>query len=136
MKILIVEDDFDCRHLMQVYLKNHGECFVACNGYEAVAAFETAHEQSSPYDLICLDISMPGMDGHEALKRIRQIEKNSGIAGSDCVKVIMTTAINDRQSIIDAFFEEGCEAYIVKPIKKQKLLEEIEKLGLPCEASS
>ncbi len=129
LKILIVEDDFTCRKLLQMFLSEYGDCFVAINGHKAVEAVREALDEGQPYDLICLDIMMPEMDGHEALEAIRQIENERGIAGLDGVKVIMTTALGDSKNVIGAF-RTGCEAYIVKPIGKEKLLEEMEKLGL------
>ena len=129
LKILIVEDDFTCRKLLQTFLSEYGDCFVAINGHEAVEAVRETLDEGQPYDLICLDIMMPEMDGHEALEAIRQIENEHGIAGLDGVKVIMTTALGDSKNVIGAF-RTGCEAYIVKPVSKEKLLEEMEKLGL------
>ena len=129
LKILIAEDDFTCRKLLQTFLSEYGDCFVAINGHEAVEAVREALDEGQPYDLICLDIMMPEMDGHEALEAIRQIENEHGIAGLDGVKVIMTTVLGDSKNVIGAF-RTGCEAYIVKPIGKEKLLEEMEKLGL------
>ena len=129
MKCLIVEDDFSARRLMQRYLSNHGHCDVAVDGLEAVNAFRKATEDNELYDLICFDIMMPNMDGREALKAIRQIESEQGIDGLDRVKVIMTTALDDSKNVMGAF-SEGCEAYVVKPVDKNKLYEEMEKLGL------
>ena len=128
LKILVAEDDFVCRKLLQSFLSDFGECFVAINGLEAVEAVKDALDEGQPYDLICLDIMMPEMDGHEALKSIRKIENERGIAGLDGVKVMMTTALSDSASVIGAF-REGCEAYIVKPLGKQNFFEEMEKLG-------
>lgn len=71
---------------------------------------------------------MPHMNGHEALTAIREIEAAQGIAGLDGIKVIMTTSTKESVDVWGAF-REGCEAYLVKPIEKRKLLEEIEKLG-------
>ena len=129
MKCLIVEDDFAARRLLQRYLSGYGDCDIAVDGNEAVEAFRQATDEKEPYELICLDIMMPNMDGREALKLIRQIESEHGISGLDCVKVIMTTALEDPKNVIGSF-REGCEAYIVKPVKKDKLLEEMENLGL------
>jgi len=93
-------------------------------------AFKDALKQGDPYDLICLDIMMPQMDGHQALEAIRQIESEHGISGGlDSVKVIMTTVLDDPKNVMKSF-REGCEGYVVKPIEKQKLLDEIGKLGL------
>ena len=69
------------------------------------------------------------VDGNEAIEAFRQIESEHGINGLDGVKVIMTSALGDPKNVMGAF-REGCEAYIVKPAEKDKLLEEMEKLGL------
>ena len=129
MKYLIVEDDFVARKLLQRYLSSYGDCDIAVDGNEAVEAFNQAMDEKEPYDLICLDIMMPNMDGREALKAIRQIESEHGISGLDSVKVIMTTALGDSKNVMGAF-REGCEVYIVKPVEKDKLLKEMENLGL------
>ena len=92
------------------------------NGRDAL----DAAQKEQPH-LIILDIMMPGMDGRETLKAIRQIESEYGIRGLDGVKVIMTTALGDSKNVMGAF-NEGCEAYIVKPIDKNRLFEEIEKM--------
>jgi two-component system chemotaxis response regulator CheY len=129
LKILIAEDDFTCRKLLQSFLSEYGDCFVAINGREAVEAVKDAFDEGRPYDLICLDIMMPEMDGHEALKVIRRLENDRGVVGLDRVKVIMTTALDDSASVMNAF-KSGCEGYIVKPFSKRNLLKEMEKLGL------
>ena len=114
---------------MQRYLSSYGDCDIAVDGNEAVEAFRQAMDEKELYELICLDIMMPNMDGHEALKAIRRIESEHGINGLDGVKVIMTTALGDSKNVMESF-REGCEAYIVKPVEKDKLLEEMESLGL------
>lgn len=129
MKILIVEDDFVSRKLLTYILNKYGICHVAVNGKEAVEAFEQANHENEPYDLICLDIMMPEMDGYEVLHRIRTFEESRNLWGSDGVKIIMTTAKSMPQDIISAF-NAGCEAYVVKPIQKDELISEIKKLGL------
>ena len=129
IKTLIVEDDFACRKALQIFLSEYGNCFIAVNGCEAVEAVRQALDEDQPYDLICLDIMMPEMDGHEALQAIRQIDREHGKDGLDGVKVVMTTAKDASKDIMGAF-RAGCEAYVIKPVRKEKLLEEIKKLGL------
>lgn len=129
MKCLIVEDEFAARRLMQKYLSSYGDCDIAVDGDKAIDAFTKAMDEKDPYDLICLDIMMPNVDGYEALIAIRHIESERCLADPDCVKIIMTTAIEDPKSVARAF-REGCEAYIVKPVRKEILFAEIEKLGL------
>ena len=129
MRSLIVEDDFTARRLLQIYLTSLGECAVAINGIEAINAVKEALSNGEQYDLICLDINMPQMDGLETLKLIRQTEKSSGISEQDQAKVIITSS-NDEAACIDKANNEGCQAYLVKPIRKQQLLAEVKRLGL------
>ncbi len=129
MKTLIVEDDRFCSMVLEKILTPYGECIVAVNGQEALDEFQNAHKKKEPFDLVCLDIMMPKMDGQEALKEVRKIEENMKILGLDGVKIIMVTALDDNKSIMQSFREQ-CEGYIVKPIDKNKLLNEIRLLGL------
>lgn len=129
MKCLIVEDDLSALKLMQRYLTDYADCDTAMNGQEAVEAFRQAVEAKDPYELICLDIMLPKMDGHEVLQKLRQIETEHRITGSSCAKVIMTTALRDLNNVHGAF-NEGCEVYLVKPVEKPKLIRELEGLGL------
>lgn len=129
MKTLIVEDDFVARRLLQELLSPYGECDVVVNGEEAVKAFRLAWEEQQPYELICMDIMMPEVDGHEALARIREIEKMAGIRGTEEVKIIMITALGDPKSVVDAY-KGGATSYIVKPFDKADLLKEIRQFGL------
>lgn len=129
MKILIAEDDFITRRLLKIILSQYGECDIAVDGKEAVFAFELALSEHEPYDLICLDIVMPELDGQQALKQIREIENKAGIGGLDGVKILIITAMKDKKNIVEAF-HTGCEAYIVKPFDKKSIATELEKIGL------
>lgn len=130
MKVLIVEDDFVSRKLLHRLLGHYGECDVAVNGNEAVDAFRMSMGGDSPYDLICMDIMMPGMDGQQALRIIRDLERERGIPEAEYVKVIMTTALDDPKNVVESLYKGGASSYVVKPIDKAKLLEEVKKLGL------
>ncbi|MFZ4858413.1 MAG: response regulator [Desulfuromonadaceae bacterium] len=123
MRTLVVEDDFMSRKLMCAYLSQYGECDAAANGAEAIEAFNTT---GKPYDLITLDIMMPGISGQDVLKRIRSIEEQRGFAQ---VKIIMTTALESLGNILTAF-ENQCDGYLVKPIASEKLLEKLHELSL------
>jgi two-component system chemotaxis response regulator CheY len=124
MKTLIVEDDFTSRLVLQTFLSRYGECHIAVNGREAVDAFRSAQEHGQGYDLICMDIMMPEMDGREAVKQVRSLEDTCGIPSSSRVKIIMTTAVDDIKEVMRCF-HELCDAYLVKPINHSELLERI-----------
>ncbi len=129
MKSLIVDDDFFSRRILQTMLAEYGECHVAVDGKEALFAFQQALAEESSYDVICLDIMMPELNGQEVLKEIRKIEEQRGIFGSDSVKIIMTTALDDGDNIKTAFREQ-CESYLIKPISKSKLIKVLEEFSL------
>lgn len=129
MKTLIVEDDFTSRLLLQEILKGYGPCHIAVNGKEALEATRIALESGKPYNLICLDILMPEMDGQQALKQLRDEEKARGKACTHPAKIIMTTGVSDIKSISVAY-GNLCDAYLTKPIDKAKLLEELRRLKL------
>ena len=129
MKILLAEDDFASRKFMDKQLSRYGECDVMVDGEEAVDAFMMALEDDEPYDLACLDVMMPVMDGYQVLKAIRNIEKQKKIPKDKCVKVVMTTALNEERNVKMAF-DLGCEAYVGKPIDVEKFEKVLEKLGL------
>ncbi len=129
MKTLIVEDDFTSRLLLLTYLSRYGECHIAVNGDEAVAAFRIALEAGSPYKLICMDILMPGMDGKEAVRQVRAMEEARGVTSTNGVKIIMTTSLNDVNEVMKSF-KELCDAYLFKPVDTGKLLAELREFRL------
>ena len=129
MKILLAEDDFVTRKFMAGFLSKYGECDVTVDGMEAVDAFMMALEDGEPYDLVCLDIMMPVMDGYQALMGIRNLEKERDIPKEQAAKVIMTTALNDEKNVKMAF-ELGCSVYSGKPIDQERFEQALKKFGL------
>ena len=129
MKILIAEDDFASRKFMLRFLQKFGECDITVDGLEAVDAFLIALEAGEGYDLVCLDIMMPALDGYQALKAIRDIEKEKQIPEEKRTKIIMTTALNEGRNVSKAF-ELGCVAYAGKPIDQEKFENVLRKINL------
>ena len=121
MRTLIAEDEFTSRFLLQKFLSQYGDAQVAVNGKESVTAFRAARESGRPYDLICMDIQMPEMDGQTAVREIRVIEEDGGTLSTDGVKIIMTTAAADTENVMQSF-SSSCDAYLFKPIDTRKLL--------------
>jgi len=129
LKSLVVEDDFTSRLLLQKMLAPYGEAHVAVDGEEALLAIQLALENNEPYDVICLDIMMPKLDGQATLKGLRQREENHGLPLGTGSKVVMTTALKDSRNVMQAFREQ-CDAYLVKPVDRKKLVEQLKRLGV------
>lgn len=131
MRALVAEDEFLGRKVLSVFLNTLFEVDVVVNGNEAVEAFKLAHEEGRPYDLLLMDIMMPELDGLEALRRIRAFEQT--LPGRPSVKALMTTALDDPKTVIRSFHDGEASGYIVKPVRKDKLFEELKKLGFIAE---
>lgn len=129
MRILIVEGDFICRRLLQNLLSTYGQCDIAVDGQEVIQAFKLALQEKNPYDLLCLDILLPENNGLEIWNSIRAFEKKHGIGGSVSLKIIVSSVLDSFKDIPVSFHEEY-EAYLAKPITKEKLDEALKQFGL------
>jgi len=130
VRILVVEDDFGSRRMMQKLLEEYGEVDVVVDGEEAVQAFRMSLEEKRPYEVIFLDIMMPRMDGHDALKGIRAAEKAASVVPAAEARIIMTTVLEDPRNVIEAYFQGGATSYIVKPVDRLKIRAELGKMGI------
>ena len=129
MRILIAEDDMVSRKLMMRFLEPYGDVVAVENGHDALVALEAAFIENDPYDLLCLDVMMPEVDGHEVLQKYRVMEAKHGREGLDRSIILMTTALDDAKNVMKAFKEET-DGYLVKPINHEKLVEKLQSCGL------
>ena len=129
MKILIAEDDRISRTFMEKFMSKYGDCDVAVDGMEALDMFMDSFKKEQPYDLACLDIMMPKVDGLKLLKVIRTLENQHKIPVEKRLKIIMMTALADVD-YVDQAFKLGCDAYAPKPVDTKKVIEVLQNLGL------
>ena len=114
--VLVVEDQDDNRKIVRDLLTNSGfEVIEAINGIKGVQLARTHHP-----DLILMDIQLPGIDGYEATRQI----KNDPILKDIPVIVVTSYALSgdDKKA-----FEAGCDAYIAKPFSPRALLVKIQE---------
>jgi two-component system chemotaxis response regulator CheY len=123
MRCLIVDDDELGRMMLEVFMEEFGTCDTAENGKVAIDLYEKAATEGNPYDLICLDIIMPVMDGRATLHNLREMEKLRGLRS----KVFMISACNTPKDIEDAFFEGDCDDYVVKPFQRELISQMLER---------
>ncbi len=129
MKSLVVEDEITSRLILQKFLANHSEVHVSSNGREGLDAFKAAFDQGSPFDLVCMDVMMPEMDGPAALVGIRAIEEGNGTGAGSRVKVLMTTGLGETDSALDNV-RNLYDAILTKPVRLNALMETLALLGL------
>lgn len=128
MRILVAEDDTTCAMILVSLLKPYGDAVVVENGEALISTFTAALAQQQPFDLVCLDIKMPGLDGQACLTCLRAIEKGFGKDCWNSSKVLMTTGVNSRENVMNAFRHQ-CEGYLVKPIERAELTKHLAGLG-------
>lgn len=129
MRVLVVDDELVSRKKMEKIMTAVGQCFAVENGADALKAVEEALVKGEPFDLITLDVSMPGMDGTEVLFEIRMIEHQKNIAKESKVKVIMVTGQSDKDLVITCM-QAGCDGYVVKPFDSDIMAEKIKQIGI------
>ena len=114
-KVLVVDDASFMRMRMTKLLTENGyEVEEAENGAEAVAKY-----QDSKPDLVLMDITMPVMDGIEAVKKIKEADADANI--------IMCSAIGQQAMVIEAL-KAGAKDFIVKPFQADRIIESIERV--------
>jgi len=128
MRILIAEDDATSALYMSGLLARFGECTVVENGEQALSAYHAAKGEGRPFEFICLDIMMPRRNGQEVLEAIRAEESAAGLDPAQGVKIVMTTALGDVHSVMNAY-KGGATAYVTKPILTERLYETMCSLG-------
>jgi two-component system chemotaxis response regulator CheY len=115
-KILITDDAAFMRMMLADILKKAGHEVIgeAANGLEAIDKY-----QKLTPDLVTMDITMPEMDGIEALKKIKEIAPQA--------KVIMCSAMGQQGMVLQAI-QAGAKDFIVKPFQADRVLESINKV--------
>lgn len=125
MKALVVDDCAVARELLVLALEGLINADQAENGTDAVKMVEAALGAEHPYDLICMDLNMPGMTGHDALRLIREKEAEGSCRHR--AKIFMVTASSSPDDMLEALLSGDCDDYLTKPVLIQTLKELLQK---------
>jgi len=127
-QILLVEDYLTNQKVATKHLTSAGySVSLAENGEKAVDMF-----MKKKFDLVLMDIQMPVMDGHEATKKIRQIEQHISKELNSTVRVpIIATTAHAFEGYREKCIQADMDDYLTKPLKKQELIEVVEKWVFP-----
>ena len=129
MRILVVDDDSPSRRMLEKYLEPWGDVDAVGDAMACIEAFRNAIEGGDPYGIVFLDIVMPGMNGHEALRELRATEEDWKVKAQDETRIIMTSILEDPHTVIKAYNEGGATSYLVKPISRKNIDDELSRLG-------
>ncbi len=122
LKVLIVDDvPQNCR-VLKALMARYGECDIAQNGREAVNAFQNAWKQGTPYQLVCMDIMLPDIDGLKVVEVFRKMEEAMKVEEGQQAKIVIISSLDESQQRLKAF-NLGCVGYITKPIMSKDLSE-------------
>jgi len=130
LRILLVDDSKSAQLKTLSILSGYGSCDQAYNGRDAIELFENSLASGMGYDLVLMDVVMPGMDGFQTATEILRIQDKLDIPETDKVKIIMLTSRADPAHMMKAQFEVGVATYITKPYEERTLIESIRNLGL------
>ncbi len=125
LKTLVADDDETaCEHALTVLSSIGIEADYVLNGSDALSAIEKQNELGQPYRLILIDWKMPGMDGIELTRAIRERE------GSDDIRIILTTYNWD--DILEEALDAGVDRFLAKPLFAAALKQELSLLPVYC----
>jgi CheY-like chemotaxis protein len=123
LSILVAEDNEINALLARALLTRLGHRpTIAANGEAAVESWLAARAAGSPYDLVLMDVQMPGVDGLEAARRIRAFESQAGDKPTRMIAVTANVQSEDR----DAALAAGLDGLLVKPLDRERLREVLE----------
>jgi two-component system chemotaxis response regulator CheY len=129
-RVLIVEDEPVNQEFLLLALKGHGECLAVASGEEALAAVTLALDDNQPYDIIFLDLMLPGIGGLQTLEKMRHLEEHFELPEERSARVIITTALDDDQAASRAFIQGRAVSYMTKPFRVADIRRELSTLGL------
>jgi two-component system, sensor histidine kinase RetS len=113
--VLAVEDNSTNRIVIQSMLQKLGHgCLLAANGAEAVAMYETRHDE---FDVVLMDCDMPVMDGYEATRRIRAFEQEQRLQH----KTIVALTAHTLDEYVKLCSESGMDGHLAKPLSVERL---------------
>lgn len=113
LNILVAEDSDDSYYLLEAYLGARHRLCRAVHGADAIEMFKTGH-----YDLVFMDIHMPGVDGYSATRAIREWESRSSRAR---IPIVVLSSDSPKTQLHHGA-KAGCSAYLTKPVSKADIL--------------
>ncbi|MBF0349939.1 MAG: response regulator [SAR324 cluster bacterium] len=123
-----MDDEIVSRKKMQKIMEEFGECIAVDSGKAAIMVYDESLKEGAPFNLITLDIVMPGMDGTEVLTIVRKLENSKKINKMLRAKILMVTSHSEKEVVVQCI-KEGCDDYIVKPFNRDMVIKKLNQMG-------
>jgi two-component system, chemotaxis family, chemotaxis protein CheY len=125
IRSLVVDDEFVSLTKMTTILSSYGQSDAATHGEQAYKLFTEAIAENKAYDLITIDIGLPGINGLELLQKIHEYEQ---VMMVNPARKVMVTVDSEYKTVVKAA-RSRCNAFLVKPIKKKVFIDKLEEIG-------
>jgi CheY-like chemotaxis protein len=115
MRILLAEDDSKISNFVSMSLEKYADCDVAKTGEEAIDLYTLGASKRDAYDLCFIDYIMPGINGYDTIKHIRDLEKNKKLQKSG---IYLMTSMPEAEWDMDGI----CDGFIKKPLDISEII--------------
>ena len=129
LKILIAEDDESNRKFLTKLLSKFGEVTAVGDGFQAVKSYMLALDEREPFQLVCLDVMMPKIDGYKALDAIRDLEGKYALIEGERAKIVMISAL-DEGGFDEELAGNQYDCYMSKPIDILEFEMNLKRMGM------
>ena len=123
MRILIIDDDYVSRLKLKALMAGYGDCDAVPSGEIGLQMLEAAEQETIPYDLVTVDIDMPGMRGPEVVRSI--VKRDT----QNVTKTLMVTGVVEIKEVA-ASFRENCDWCLQKPVNVERVEDALKKIGI------
>lgn len=130
LNVLTVDDDEVTQFHVNQLLLPLGKNRIAYSGVDAIARVGESIERGQNYDLIIMDVVMPGLDGLTAVREMVKLYNDRKVPLELRPKILMLTSVEERDTQIDALYACGADYYLTKPLDGERLTEALREMGL------
>jgi len=125
MRSLVIDDEPTARMQLRFLLESRGPVDEAPDAIAGLQRIRDAVADNDPYDLVCIDLSMPGPNGIDAIKMVQEVDKK--LRQGKHTNVVVVTASDDQKDI-RAALHQHVDGYLLKPVTPGQIVDTIDPL--------
>ncbi|MEZ6038377.1 MAG: response regulator [Planctomycetota bacterium] len=126
MRMLVIDDQMTTRMLLRCMLETYGEVVEAKAGAEGVEMFGAALTAGAPFQMVCVDLGLPDIDGNQVLEQLRAAEVQHRASAPATIVVVSGNDTDEARS--DAL-ERSADAYLTKPVSYESMFALLARVG-------